>query len=209
MIHPGGSVSLATNNPFDLPKVDPNLMASEFDMLLMKDAIHSVRRFAKAPVWKDYIIAAVDTAETDAELTQFIRDTAQTVSHCVGTAAMSPRGADHGVVDPDLRVKKVVGLRVVDSSVLVRLCLFHLSSEILGLIRFFEANGTCCTYPSSYVRRRREGFGFDQGSMGVVGLECNIVDTPPGVTCLCVYHSKIFALGPYEPDVRMFLRVTP
>jgi choline dehydrogenase-like flavoprotein len=112
-------VSLATSNPFDLPKVNPNLMSSEFDMLLMREAIHSVRRFVKAPVWKDYIIKAVDTATTDAELEQFIRTTAQTVSHAVGTSAMSPRGANHGVVDPDLRVKKVAGLRVVDAGVLV------------------------------------------------------------------------------------------
>ncbi|KAF9465296.1 aryl-alcohol oxidase-like protein [Collybia nuda] len=113
-----GSVELATNNPFDLPKINPNLMAADLDLLLMREAIHSVRRFAKAPVWKDYIIAAVDTAETDAELEQFIRSTAQTVSHAVGTSAMSPRGAGYGVVDPDLRVKKVAGLRVVDASVL-------------------------------------------------------------------------------------------
>jgi choline dehydrogenase-like flavoprotein len=70
-------------------------------------------------VWSDYIISLVDTATTDAELNLFIQNNAITVSHGVGTAAMSPKGADYGVVDPDLRVKKVTGLRVVDASVLV------------------------------------------------------------------------------------------
>ena len=38
------------------------------------------------------------------------------VFHAVGTAAMSPRGAQWGVLDPDLRVKGTNGLRVVDAS---------------------------------------------------------------------------------------------
>jgi choline dehydrogenase-like flavoprotein len=70
-------------------------------------------------VWSDYILSLVDTATTDEELNQFIRSSAITVSHGVGTAAMSPKGAEYGVVDPDLRVKRVSGLRVVDASVLV------------------------------------------------------------------------------------------
>lgn len=85
----------------------------------MREAIRSVRRFALAPVWSDYIIRLEDTAVTDAELDEFIRASAITVSHAVGTSAMSPKGATYGVVDPDLLVKKVVGLRVVDASVLV------------------------------------------------------------------------------------------
>ena len=70
-------------------------------------------------MWSDYIIRLVDTATTDEELDQFIRSSTITVSHGVGTAAMSPKGAEYGVVDPDLRVKRVRGLRIVDASVLV------------------------------------------------------------------------------------------
>lgn len=70
-------------------------------------------------MWSDYILSLVDTATTNQELDQFIRSTAITVSHGVGTSAMSPKGADYGVTDPDLRVKKVSDLRVVDASVLV------------------------------------------------------------------------------------------
>jgi choline dehydrogenase-like flavoprotein len=40
--------------------------------------------------------------------------------HLVGSAAMSAPDADYGVVNPDLRVKGVTGLRIVDASVMVR-----------------------------------------------------------------------------------------
>jgi len=111
-----GTVLITSNNPFDPPAINPNLLDSEFDMFAMREAIRAARRFAKAPVFSDYIIRLEDTAVTDAELDVFIRQSAITVSHCVGTASMSPKGADYGVLDPDLRVKKVLGLRVVDSS---------------------------------------------------------------------------------------------
>lgn len=48
-----------------------------------------------------------------------MRAGASSVFHPTGTAAMSPKGADWGVVDPDLKVKGVEGLRIVDGSVLV------------------------------------------------------------------------------------------
>ena len=54
---------------------------------------------------------------------EYIRNNADHAAHPVGTAAMSSSKEDSdgklGVVDPDLRVKKVRGLRVVDASVVV------------------------------------------------------------------------------------------
>ncbi|KAG6854277.1 hypothetical protein C0991_008522 [Blastosporella zonata] len=95
------------------------LSHSDFDIFAMREAIRASRRFAQAPIFSDYVISLQDTSVTDDELDAFIRGAAITVSHAVGTAAMSPKGATYGVVDPDLRVKTVVGLRVVDSSVIV------------------------------------------------------------------------------------------
>lgn len=116
--HSRGNVTIKTNNPFDLPSINPNFLDSDFDIFALREAVRTIRRFAKAPVWSDYILSLVDTATTNQELDQFIRSTAITVSHGVGTSAMSPKGADYGVTDPDLRVKKVSDLRVVDASVL-------------------------------------------------------------------------------------------
>lgn len=48
-----------------------------------------------------------------------VRDSILTISHPVGTTAISPKRSKHGVVDPELRVKGVRGLRVVDAGVIV------------------------------------------------------------------------------------------
>ncbi|KAG6896689.1 hypothetical protein C0992_006681 [Termitomyces sp. T32_za158] len=113
-----GSILINSSNPFDPPIVNPNLLDSPFDIFVMREAIRASRRFVQAPAFADYVIQLVDTAVTDDELDTFIRNSAITVSHIVGTASMSAKGAGYGVVDPDLRVKKVAGLRVIDSSVI-------------------------------------------------------------------------------------------
>lgn len=89
----------------------------------MREAIRSVKRFVSAPAWDGYIIAptgGLENTDTDDELNSYIRDNAADFFHPVGTASMSARNAQNGVVDPDLLVKGVAGLRVVDASILVR-----------------------------------------------------------------------------------------
>jgi len=94
-------------------------MTSDFDLYAAREALKRAQRFLTAPVWRDYILApSVDLdAFTPEELDQFIRNNTASTSHLVGSAGMSARGAGYGVVDPDLRVKGVKGLRVIDASV--------------------------------------------------------------------------------------------
>lgn len=89
----------------------------------MREAVKSATRFLSAPVWKGYVLApfgALANATTDDLLDQYIRNQTGTSAHPVGTAAMSAKNATNGVVDPDLRVKGLSGLRIVDASILVR-----------------------------------------------------------------------------------------
>jgi choline dehydrogenase-like flavoprotein len=118
----GGSITLASNNPFEAPNIDPGLLNSEFDVFTMRQAVRSAQRFLSAKAWADYVLAPfgdLANVTSDAELDKYIRANTATIFHPVGTAAMSPKGAKWGVVDPDLRVKGTMGLRVVDASVLV------------------------------------------------------------------------------------------
>lgn len=88
-------------------------------MVIMREAMRSAQRFVEAPVFKGYLDAGLYKGKTDEELNEYIRTRTTNLHHPVGTAAMSARNAGFGVVDPDLRVKGVSGLRVVDSSVFV------------------------------------------------------------------------------------------
>ena len=61
-------------------------------------------------------VAASASATTDAQIEQFIRNKADTIYHPVGTCRMGPGPMD--VVDAELRVHGIAGLRVVDASVM-------------------------------------------------------------------------------------------
>ncbi|KAJ7039330.1 alcohol oxidase [Mycena alexandri] len=116
-----GSIKLNASDPSGPPLIDPGLLRSDFDVLAMREGIKMAKKFVTAPVWKGYILEetpALANATTDAALEAFIRNTAGTSSHLVGSAGMSARDADYGVVDPDLRLKGASGLRIVDASVL-------------------------------------------------------------------------------------------
>ncbi|KAF8058788.1 aryl-alcohol oxidase [Lyophyllum atratum] len=116
-----GSIKLKSNNPFDAPIIDPGLLKTDFDKLIMREAIKGINRFLKAPAWKGYVVGpagALANATDDASIDSYVANNSGTLFHPVGTASMSPKGANTGVTDPDLTVKKVTGLRIVDCSVL-------------------------------------------------------------------------------------------
>ncbi|KAJ6534192.1 aryl-alcohol oxidase [Mycena capillaripes] len=114
-----GSVTINSSNPFADPIIDPNLLGSEVDFFIMREALKSAFRFAAAPAWRNYIISpfGVNSTSTDAELDDYIHENTGAGLHAIGTAKMSAKGATWGVVDPDLSVKGLNGLRIVDLSV--------------------------------------------------------------------------------------------
>ncbi|RDB27672.1 Pyranose dehydrogenase 3 [Hypsizygus marmoreus] len=116
-----GMVKIASSNAFAKPIVDPNFLGTAFDVFTLVEAVKAIKRFVAAKAWKGYVLGpygALANANTDAEIEQYVRGNAATVFHATGTASMSPRGAKWGVVDPDLKVKGVEGLRIVDGSVI-------------------------------------------------------------------------------------------
>ncbi|KAJ7267567.1 aryl-alcohol oxidase-like protein [Mycena haematopus] len=113
-----GSVTLQSNDSLSDPLIDPNLLSSPVDLFIMREAVKSVLRFVAAPAWQDFVISVSGCClDGDDEIDDFIRVNGGTVYHPSGTAKMSPKGATWGVVDPDLSVKGLNGLRIVDLSV--------------------------------------------------------------------------------------------
>ncbi|KAF9460398.1 aryl-alcohol oxidase-like protein [Collybia nuda] len=116
-----GNIALQSNNPLDPPLINPALLESDFDKSMMREAVRSSLAFFAAPVWKGYIInalAGLSATSTDAQIDAYNAASVMTIFHPTGTARMARKNGKQGVVDPDLKVKNVAGLRVVDASVL-------------------------------------------------------------------------------------------
>ena len=117
-----GSVTLASASAFDQPKINPNFLSTRFDIEAVIEAVKALKRFLSAKAWRGYIEQPFgDTAllTTDAEIEAYARKWSITIHHPFATARISSRNSKTGVVGPDLLVKNVQGLRVVDASILV------------------------------------------------------------------------------------------
>lgn len=115
---------MASSDPFAFPLIDPAYLSSPFDIHVMVEAVKSVRTFLKASPWEGFILEPFGAGATlditsDSAIEDFVKTFTATEWHPVGTASMSPKGASYGVTNPDLTVKGVTGLRVVDASVIV------------------------------------------------------------------------------------------
>jgi choline dehydrogenase len=121
-----GQIRLRSADPRHKPLIDPAYLSVGTDIEPLVTGIQMAREFAAArPMSKicKSELAPGDEVRTDAELRSFIRQNLTTIYHPVGTCAM---GGDSkvaasrlaSVVDPELRVRGVRGLRVVDASVM-------------------------------------------------------------------------------------------
>ncbi|EKM83239.1 hypothetical protein AGABI1DRAFT_111689 [Agaricus bisporus var. burnettii JB137-S8] len=116
-----GTISINSSDPLDSPVIDPAFFTAPVDVASARDGVRNIRTFYAAKAFEGYIKSESPPsagAESDEELDAFISATFATTWHPTSTVKMSPKGADYGVVDPDLKVKGIQGLRVVDASVM-------------------------------------------------------------------------------------------
>ncbi len=121
-----GRITLRSADPRHKPAIDPAYLSDGADIEPLVRGIRLAREFAAAgplaKICKGELAPGPDAA-TDPELTEFVRRDITTIYHPVGTCAM---GGDSrlaaskltSVVDTELRVRGVDGLRVVDASVM-------------------------------------------------------------------------------------------
>ncbi len=114
-----GWLTLRSASPLDPPRVQLNLFCDPADFDTARRGIRAARKIystlPQARIAGEEIRPGA-ALTSDAELEAYIRDTAQVTQHPVGTCSMG-RGSD-AVVDPELRVHGIAGLRVADASVM-------------------------------------------------------------------------------------------
>lgn len=113
-----GYVHIASADPFVHPKIDPRYLEEPEDAEVLLKGIKAVREIASKKPLADLIVEETrpgNDVVSDDEIAGYIRETTQTTWHIVGSCKMG--ADDRAVVDPELRVHGIQGLRVVDSSV--------------------------------------------------------------------------------------------
>ncbi len=114
-----GHIAIRSPDPLATPSIVPNYLSDEEDKRVMRDGVRLVRRLVAQPPLAPYRgaeIAPGEAAQSDDEIDDWVRSTAGTTFHPVGTCRMGTD--DEAVLDGALRVRGVEGLRVVDASVM-------------------------------------------------------------------------------------------
>lgn len=114
-----GSVQIASPDPRTAPAIRYNYLATANDRRVMVDGLKLIRRIAATPPLHDYVAAEEfpgPRVQSDEDWLAFCREAGDTVFHPTSTCRM---GTDaRAVVDPQLRVRGLESLRVVDASVM-------------------------------------------------------------------------------------------
>lgn len=124
LLHPDsrGSVRLASSDPMAAPLIDPNFLGKRSDVERLVRGFKITRDVLSQPALADSGARELPqsaAARTDKEIEEFVRAHADTIYHPVGTCRMGNGPGD--VVDAQLRVRGIEGLRVVDGSIMPRL----------------------------------------------------------------------------------------
>jgi len=131
-----GSIHITSPSVSVPPIINPNYLSNAYDLAAITTAAKYTRLLASTPplsdIWTEAYEPIGELDLTDDEWVAFVRGTMLSIYHPVGTCAMLPEG-DGGVVDGELKVHGVRGLRVVDASVMPILPSAHIQTGVYGV----------------------------------------------------------------------------
>ena len=134
LLHPDsrGEILLRSSDPRDPPRIAYNFFSAPNDLPRLREGFKRAREVAyQAPMdaYRGRETSPGDAVKTDAEIDAFIRRTAITAHHPCGTCAMG--ATPDTVTDPELRVRGIGHLRVVDASIMPDLVSAHINACVL------------------------------------------------------------------------------
>lgn len=138
ILHPEsrGYVKLNSSNPADPIAIHGNFLSTQTDRDTLRSGFEMVRDVASQKPLDPF--RGVETnpgpdCRTPAQIDAFIRKTAWTVHHPLGTCKMGAENDETAVVDPKLRVRGVENLRVVDASVMPDMPGGNINSPVIAI----------------------------------------------------------------------------
>lgn len=130
-----GSVKAASSSTFDPPNADVGFLRNPLDVALLREGVRFARRFAAEPAVVDlnpFEVAPGANVTSDADVDQFIRNGASPLYHPASTCKIGKR-EEGGVVDAELKVYGIEGLRIVDASVMPILPAAHTMTTVYAV----------------------------------------------------------------------------
>jgi choline dehydrogenase/4-pyridoxate dehydrogenase len=127
-------VTLRSSDPNDAPRIHQNFLSTDADWQALRAGVHMAREVMAQPMMKPFVgkeIAPGLHKATDADIDAHIRATSITVHHPLGTCRMGPDSDNMAVTDPELRVRGVEALRVVDASVMPDLVSGNINAAVV------------------------------------------------------------------------------
>jgi choline dehydrogenase len=132
-----GDSHIQSADPRQAPAIQPNFLLDERDQQVTIQGMRLARKIAQAAPFAPLASTEVwpgNEAQTDLELLQYIKRTGRSVHHACGTCRMGPASeVGKAVVDADLRVYGVQGLRVVDASIMPNLMSGHTNFPTIAI----------------------------------------------------------------------------
>jgi choline dehydrogenase len=116
-----GHVRIRSPRPDEAPAIQANYLSTPEDRQVAADSLRLTRRIAAMPALARYRPREVKPGvqfQTDAELARLAGDIGTTIFHPVGTCRMGRADDAQAVVDPQLRLRGLAGLRIADASVM-------------------------------------------------------------------------------------------
>jgi choline dehydrogenase len=116
-----GYVRIRSADPFEQPEIQPRYLTEEGDRRVLVAAMRLARRILKSkPLepYYDYEDFPGDKVESDDEMLAAAKERGTTTFHPMGTCRMGPESDPTSVVDDELRVRGLEGLRVADASIM-------------------------------------------------------------------------------------------
>ena len=131
-----GWVRARSADPFESPLIQPNYLAAESDRQVLLAGMKLARRLlSSGPMQKYYDREEFPGADkqSDADLMTAAKQRGTTTFHLMGTCRMAPDSDPTSVVDDQLRVRGLEGLRVVDASIMPTMPSANLNASVLTI----------------------------------------------------------------------------
>ncbi|KAL4066946.1 hypothetical protein J3A83DRAFT_4260864 [Scleroderma citrinum] len=135
-----GTIRLQSSDPWDNPLIDPNYLSTRHDMDVMVRGVRLAYKIAHTAPMSDL----TDTTNkhpsldhhfgnlTDDEISQAVRDRIETTFHPFGTCPMGQEGDGRSVLNSQMKVRGVSGLRVCDASIFPKLVSGHTAGIVIA-----------------------------------------------------------------------------